>query len=170
MLNNKNALVILWTGNDIPDDLVREIGEIMTRNGVCIPETMKIVYKDQDGLAQCLIREVNGVSTIKFDVATDELAEALKQAVILIGKRFENLLVNTRNLTPFALKLSSELSKAKNNVSFNILGASDEDKALVRAVELISTTKAVIPATLAKKYHFTKEVCETIKIVFNQFT
>lgn len=173
MLGNKNALVILWTGNDMPDYLVEKIAETMTTSGITVPELMKIIYKDQEGLAQCLVREANGVSTVKFDVADNDLAKAIEQAVIYIGKRFEVSLASAKgNLIPFAIELQSALSKARSNVGFNFLNmvADTDDKALIKAVELLSTIPAVIPASLAKKYHITKSVCDVIKQIHNQFT
>lgn len=173
MLGNKNALVILWTGNDMPDYLVEKIAETMTTSGITVPELMKIIYKDQEGLAQCLVREANGVSTVKFDVADNDLAKAIEQAVIYIGKRFEVSLASAKgNLIPFAIELQSALSKARSNIGFNILNMSSDtdDKALIKAVELLSTIPAVIPASLAKKYHITKGVCDVIKQIHNQFT
>lgn len=172
MLGNKNALVLLWTGNELPDYLAGKIAEVLTTNGITMPEMLRMIYKDQDGLAQCLIRETNGTSTIKFDVTDDKLAEAIKQAVIYIGKRFEVSLVSASkgNLVNFALELQQAVSKAHNNAGFNVLNISEEDKALIGAVELISTVNAIIPSSLAKKYHFTKQVCDVIKQIHNQFT
>jgi hypothetical protein len=171
MLGNKNALVILWTGNDIPDHLIGKIGDVLVSNNVTIPEMLKIVYKDQEGLSQCLIREANGVSTIKFDITDDKVAEAIRQAIIYIGKRFEASLTNAKagNLVPFALELQSALSKARSNASFNILCVDADDKALINAVELIATTSAEVPASFAKKWHFSKSVVDVIKQIHNQF-
>lgn len=170
MLSNKNALVVMWTGNEVSDDLIKKIAEYLVDSGVTIPELLKIIYKDQDGIAQCMVREANGVQTIRFDVTTDELAEALKQAIIFIGKRFEASLTNARgNLVPFALELQQALSKARSAVGFNFLGVSNEDKALIKAVELIATTNAVIPKPLAQKYHITKQVCDIVRQIHNQF-
>lgn len=172
MLGKKNALVIFWTGNDMPDYLVGKIAETLTTNGVTVPELLKVVYKDQEGLTKCLIHEANSVSTIKFDITDDSLAKALEQAIIYIGKRFEVSLANAKgNLVPFAIELQSALSKARSNIGFNILNMSEDtdDRALIKAVELISTTSAVVPASLAKKYHMTKNVFDVIKQIHNQF-
>ena len=172
MLGNKNALVLLWTGNDLPDYLVTKIAEILTTNWITVPELLKVVYKDQEGLAQCLVREANGVSTVKFDLTDDDLAEAIKQAVIYVGKRFEVSLANAKgNLVPFAIELQSALSQARSNIGFNSLNilSDTDDKALIKAVELLSTVPAVIPPSLAKKYHITRGVCDVIKQIYNQF-
>jgi len=172
MLGNKNALVLLWTGNDLPDYLVTKIAEILTANRITVPELLKVVYKDQEGLAQCLVREANGVSTVKFDVTDDSLAKAIEQAVTYIGKRFEASLTNAKgNLVQFAIELQSALSQARSNIGFNSLNMLSEtdDKALIKAVELLSTVPATIPAPLAKKYHITKSVCDVIKQIYNQF-
>ena len=170
MQNSKNALVILWTGNPISEYLVQKIVEPFIVNNVTTPELLTFVYKDQDGLANCLVKEANGISTIKFDIVDDKLSEALEKSIIYIGKRFEASLINAKgNLVFFAIDLQSALTKARTNASFNSIGISDDDKALINAVELLATTKAIIPASLAKKYHMNKSVFDVIKQIHNQF-
>ena len=170
MLNEKNALVILWTGNKMPEELVATIGNTLIVNGITIPEHLTVVYKDAEGVAKALVREANGISTLHIDIADNHTTEAVRQAVVYIGKRFEASLTNTKgNLTEFALKLNNAVQIAHSNIGFNPISDNEQDRALIKAVEVISTVDAVIPATLARKYHITKQVCDVIKMVYNQF-
>ena len=106
MQNSKNALVILWTGNPISEYLVQKIVEPFIVNNVTTPELLTFVYKDQDGLANCLVKEANGISTIKFDIVDDKLSEALEKSIVYVGKRFEASLINAKgNLAFFAIDL-----------------------------------------------------------------
>ena len=170
MLNKKNALCLLWVGNEIPDRLVISIKDLLVGNGITIPEMLTIVYKDEDGIAQSLIKEANGVSTIRFDITDKTTEDAFRRALAYIGERFEVSLSNTKaGLVPFALDLQSQLSKARNNISFNPMFVKREDKLLNDAITLIATTNIPIPQGLKKKLRITEEVRDTIKQIYNQF-
>lgn len=171
MSGNKNALVLLWTGNEMPEDMVMLIKDILIKNGITIPEYLVAVYKDAEGIANSLVKEADGISTFRIDIADNQVAEALKQAIIFIGTRFEASLINAKgnNLAQFTLELHTAVQSAHNNIGFNPYGGSEQERALVKAVKLISTTSAVIPSSLARKYHITKQVCDVIKLVHNQF-
>jgi len=169
-MTTNNALVLLWKGENLPDYLVKKVAEILITNGVCMPEMLTIKYKDENSVADALLRDtllrdVN-VMTVQKDV--DEVAEAVKQAVIYIGRRFENSLTGANgpigNIATFAIELSNAVSTAKRNMSFIGVGSKDE---LLTAIKILSETKAVIPSSLAKKYHFTQNVVDVIKKVYN---
>lgn len=167
MLSKKNALVLLWTGNDLPDYLVEKIADILTTNGITMPELLKVVYKDEEGLATALIQEHNGVTTVKFNVKDDQ--SPLEEALTYICKRFEVSLHDTTNgLITFALKLQTELNDAGVTISCNPLNASDDDKALTNAVEIIATSS--ITPTLLRKHHISSNVIKIIKQIYNLFT
>jgi hypothetical protein len=165
---NNNALIVLWKGNSIPDYLVGKIAEILTLNNVCTPEMLTIKYKDCDGIANALIRDAESSANVSTKKDDDTIAEAIKQSVIYIGKRFERSLVIAdaplNNTSVFAIELSNAVSKERRNISFTGVGSNNE---LLTAVEILSTEKGIIPRSLAKKYHFTKNVVEVIKTVYN---
>lgn len=161
-----NALVLLWEGNQLPDYLVKKVAEVLIVNGICIPEMLTVKLLDEDAVTKAILRDASKVAvdtTVKPD---RNLAEAVKQAVIYIGKRFEDSLKDTNghehNLV-FAINLSNAVTTARRNMSFIGVGTNDE---LLTAIEILSTTNAVIPASLAKKYHFTQDVVNVIKEVY----
>ena len=164
---NNNALVLLWMGENLPDYLVEKIAEILLNNGICIPEMLTIKYKDEDGLANTLIRDAN-TNKIQFETVdnSNNIAEAVKQSVIYIGKRFEASLKGTNgNLALFALELNAACISARDIISFSGTNSGTE---ILKAVEILATTDAIIPSPLAKKYHFTQNVVEVIKKVYQR--
>lgn len=159
-----NALILLWKGNAIPDYLVQKIAEVLTTNSICIPEMLTVCYKDENAISNALLNTSN--PTIDFCKTEIETDEAVMNAVIYIGKRFEaSLPRNNGSLTQFAIELAEAVAKAKQRISFNGTDSSDE---ILTAVEIIATKNAVIPAFLAKKYKFTTHVVDVIKKIYEK--
>lgn len=171
MLNNKHAIVILYSGSEMPDYIGQKIGELLITSGLTIPENVTIVYKDQESVSKALIRDaINTVPSIKFETKnSDDLAEAIKSAIIYIGERFKGTLANANgNMVLFVLELTSALMEERDNNSFNFLNLTGDQ--LRKAVEIISTNEYIIPTTLARKYHFTKSVVDAIKSVYSKIS
>lgn len=171
MQNKKNAIVILYTGDELPDYVAGKIVEQLATSGVTIPEMVKLIYKDEQEITNVMIKEhpVEAIKVEEHKESTDYLAEAIKQAVVYIGKRFEGSLTNTNgNYIAFAMQLAEALSEERINGSFNILSPGDKTP-LHTAVEVLSKNEYVIPKPLARKYHFTQQVIETIKIIYKRF-
>ena len=165
-----NAVVLLWKGKNIPDYIVEKVAEILINSGVCIPEMLTIKVLDDDAVAKAVVREVSSVN-VESSIKTDcNLAEAVKQSVIYIGKRFEASLKGTNgasgNIGMFAIELTNAVRTERYNTSFIGVGTNNE---LLTAIEILSTTNAVIPASLAKKYHFSQDVVEIIKKVHHSY-
>lgn len=165
-----NALVLLWKGDQLPDYLVKKVAEVLLTNSICTPEMLTIKVLDEDAVTNALIRNACVSDNITVARNNEDLMEAVKQSVIYIGKRFEASLKGTNgpigNIALFAIELSNAVSTAKRNTSFIGVGTNDE---LLTAVEILSTTAAVIPASLAKKYHFTQNVVDVIKKVYHSY-
>lgn len=165
-----NALILLWKGEDLSDYLVQKVAEFLVLNGICTPEMLTIKYKDEDGVANALLRDVSQatvVSTVKTDDI--EVEQAVKNAVVYIGERFKDSLIHTYDnvgIANFTIELYDAVTTAKRNISFVGVGTKDE---LLTAVEILSTANATIPSPLAKKYHFTKDVIKVIKKVYNSY-
>lgn len=156
---SNNALILLWKGQNLPENLVKKIAEVLLTNQVCIPEMLTIKYKDEESVANALIRDCN--ATVTTITTENSVSEAVKQAVIYIGTRFEKTLnVPNGDLTAFAIKLLLAFQDEKS------ISSTHE---LYNAVEIIATSKAVIPHTLARKYHFTQKVCDIIKKIYNTY-
>lgn len=167
---NSHALILLWQGESVPDYLVQKVAEILINNGICAPERLIAKYKDADGIANALLRDIAPTQFNTAKKENAELAEAVKQAVVYIGKRFEASLTGTNgptgNIAMFAVELSNAVTTARRNISFVGVGTNNE---LLTAIEILSTTTAVIPPSLAKKYHFTQNVVDVIKKVYNSY-
>lgn len=164
MKANNNALVILWKGKELPDYLAQKVAEILITNGICIPEMLTMKYMDEESVAKALVRDnANRINVFDED-RKDIIAETVKQSVIYIGKRFEASLTGTNgNLAQFAIELKNAIMDTRNSTVFNAVGTEPQ---LLKAVEIIATTTAIIPAALAKKYHFSQNVVEVIKMVY----
>ena len=164
-----NALVLLWKGNAIPDYLIKEIAEILASKKVCMPELLTIVSKDDDAIASALIKDIcaKGEETTISSTSTQD---AINNAVIYIGERFKNSLSGTNgpigNVAIFAIELSNAVATSRRNISFVGVGTNDE---LLTAIEILSTVNGKIPSNLAKKYHFTQNVVEVIKKIYNSY-
>ena len=165
-----NAVVLIWQGDKLPDYLATKIAEVLITNGVCIPEMLTVKVLDEDAVTNALLNKVSVSSNITVVKTANELAEEVKQAVVYIGKRFEGSLKGTNgpigNIAAFAIELSNAVAVARRNTSFIGVGTSDE---LLTAIEILSTTNAVIPSPLAKKYHFTQNVVDIIKKVYHSY-
>jgi hypothetical protein len=153
-MSKKHALVMLWTGNSISDETIKQVATTLVQSKVTIPELLTCVYKDEVGIADSIVNiPVSGFKE-----------EAVKQSVIYIGKRFNNALTNTNgDLSTFAAQLSNACTIDKLNSQWN--NCSDESE-LLKAVEIISTTDSIIPQTLARQYHFSQRVVSIIKQVY----
>lgn len=152
---SNNALILLWKGQNLPENLVKKIAEVLLTNQICIPEMLTIKYKDEESVANALIRDCNTTATII--TSENGVSEAVKQAVIYIGTRFEKTLNAPHgDLTAFTIELSLAVK-------------SEIERSVYNAVEIIATMKTVIPNTLARKYHFTQKVCDIIKKIYNAY-
>ena len=171
MSTTNHALIILWNGKDMPDHVVTEIVQYMHSAGVCIPELTKAIYKDQKGIVDSIIRDVDK-TCLKVDIQEDEQQEAIKQSVIYIGERFSKYLKGTvrPNVLNFAMAITEAVSKARVNVGANPSAENEYDKALLNAVEIIATARDRIPASVARKYNITTNIVSVISQVYYQFT
>lgn len=175
MSGNKNAVVLLWTGNDLPDYLVEKLAELLTTSGICVPELLKARVYDQQGINDALIRDLSKEDIIPQvfvgENQENKTADVIKNAVIYIGKRFEATLMNAKgNYIPFALSLDEAVREARTTASFNILSPElMENRALLEAIEALATKKAMIPTNFAKKYHVTQTVVDIVAQVYNKY-
>lgn len=167
MAGNKYALVLLWTGDPLPTEVLESVVSVLTQNGITIPELVKAIYKDQRGIADSIIADEKSVQVKTETVGTTfeqiDNMEAIKQSVIYIGKRFEASLASAKgNMTQFAIELAHAYNMAKHSEYM-------DKEPILSAVEIISTKTGIIPRTLAREYHFTNKVVETIKAIYHQF-
>lgn len=162
MLNEKNAVIILWTGNKMPDTIAERIATLLCESGVTIPEWLKVVYMDEAAVSKAMLRNTAGKETFVVEVPNNE-EEAIKKSVEYIGTRFASEL---KDPVKFAVKLYSELSRAKSSIKFEPECETVNEKALVNAVGILATASRPIPPTLTRKYHITTSVIDIIRHVY----
>ena len=163
-----NALILLWAGESIPDYMVQKVAEVLITGGLCIPEMLTIKYKDENSIANALLRDDLSKDGIIIEKKSTGTPEEVKQAIIYIGERFKASLSGTNsssgNLAMFAIELNNAVITARRNISFTGVGSQDE---LLTAIEIISTVDAIVPQSLVRKYHFTQNVIDVIKKIYN---
>ena len=155
-MSKKHALVLMWDGKTIDEHTIAQIATVLMHNRITVPELLTSVYKDAEGIADSLIKEA---AIVKVE-AEDNAAEALKVAIVYIGKRFEVALTNTNgDLSTFAAELSNACTVDRVEMRWN----GGEKSELLKAVDIISEADAIIPPSLARKYHFSSRVVAIIK-------
>lgn len=165
-MSNKNAIVIVWEGKEIPDQLTTEICRMLFDNKITYPEMLTCRVYDAKGISDAIIRDIT-VTEEKTTFSDESAEEAVKKAIVFIGERFEASLADTKNSWVFAFELRNAVCDARRNIGFNILsGEHSANKALLNAVEIIATKDAMISASFAKKYHITQVVVDIIKNVY----
>lgn len=150
-----NAILILYSGNEMPDILVEKMVGMIVQHGVAVPENITVVVKDADAIAKALIREnCEHISFVENRISEDE---AIKNAAVYIGTTFES---SIRNTAMFAIELSCAVNKAS---------IANKESNLLKAIEILSTKSGVLPKAIARKYHFTSEILNVIKKVYNTY-
>jgi uncharacterized protein (DUF111 family) len=155
-----NALIILWSGDKISDYQVGKIMEQLVLSGIAEQQNITVVYKDEDSIANALLREATVTGVVVTDQKEPSVTEAIKNAVIYIGKRFEVSLASTNaDLTSFTIELVRAVNAAK---------ATGYEPELLNAIEILSTSTGKIPGKLVEQYHFTKQAIAIIKKVYKR--
>lgn len=155
-----NALVLLWRGKKLPDYLVQKIAEILFIDGICIPEMLTVKYMDEKSIAQCLVKETSTAFVDLKEMPEEPKNEAVKNAIIYIGDKFENSL-QSHDLRSFSIEITTEYLFSGD------FGVIDEN--LKTAVEILATTKPLaIPRSFAKKYGFDRNVLLIIKKLYKR--
>lgn len=153
---NKNALIIMWVGNEPSDAIVEAIKDILVTTNTTVPEMLTIVYKDEDGMASSLIQDVQ--KEIKeIDV---KVIDHIKWAVEQIGTMFADELKEADvNIIPFTSKFQKVILEYlwMNHTQY---------EGIFNAAKIIATSRGVIPKALAKKYHFSENICKCIKQIY----
>lgn len=155
-MSKKHVLILMWDGKELTEAAINQVATALVQHRITVPELLTSVYKDAEGIADSLIKEV---SIVKAEAENDN-AEALKAAIVYIGKRFEVALTNTNgDLSTFAAELSNACTVDRVEMRWNGGGKSE----LLKAVDIISEADAIIPPSLARKYHFSSRVVAIIK-------
>lgn len=140
MSNSQHVIVIMYNGKDIPEykqeDVMAAIIALLATNNICIPELTTVVYKDSEGIAASIARDVFGA---KEQVVQPVTEDPIKNALTYIKKRYETELAQS-NLTSLVLTLAKDIDAHKKAVKKGKEG----DILLMNALEIIVTSNVSI--------------------------
>ena len=147
-----NAIVILYTGDKIPDTVVKNAADALSdftdENAV-----VKLCTLDTDSIATAIVGETAKKYTVNVQHEKSEEQEAIESAILYISGLFGKLLAE------------KAISKFKLLLAMNIAS----DAKLKTAIEILSTKKYTLSIKLMKKYHFSKSVIDAIKDVYTMY-
>ena len=163
-MKNNNAIIILWQGRDVSEYIIERIQTFLVSNGICEPQDMTVVLKDENSIANAILRDtVNKHCNVESNIirfAKEPESATIEHAVVYIGGRFEASLSNTIG---FTVDITQQVLEAKSRSI-----KTTEDDRLLAAIEIIAKNKASISNTLARKYHFNTSVVKIITDIYNK--
>ena len=144
-----NAIVILYTGDKIPDTVVKNAADALSdftdENAV-----VKLCTLDTASIATAIVGETAKKYTVNVQHEKSEEQEAIESAILYISGLFGKLLAE------------KAISKFKLLLAMNIAS----DAKLKTAIEILSTKEYTLSIKFMKKYHFSKSVIDAIKDVY----
>lgn len=151
--NEPRALVIVWQGKEVPDEVVAQIVAMMAQCKATIPELVTAKQFDADGLAKCI---GNTIHVDGSDILNNKDLDPIYNAIVFIGTKYEECLGNTNK---FSIHLSSDLSDEK----YKRTTGKPADEGLISAVEILATkTISSKYATVLSEYGIKKNILEVI--------
>lgn len=123
-----NALVIMWSGKDIPDHIVAKIAELLIANKVCIPELLTIKSLNEDDITKAI-----SVKTIDANPASEN-TRAIQNAFEYIGTRFATSLNNSTPAFAACIANAVAIAKTKLEVGYSL---QEDELALMNAIRIL---------------------------------
>lgn len=160
-----NALVFLWPnkGLDISPEVVTKMSQVLVQTGYCDLKDITVKYMDESEIAKATAAHTCSlVYAAKTPANNDE--EAMKNALIYIANRFQKYL---GNVVLFTVNLANAVSTAKQNISFTGVGSNTD--ALLNAVEIIATKRALVMPNFAKKHNLSQGIIDAIVTVYKSY-
>ena len=163
-MKNNNAIIILWQGRDVSKYIIERIQTFLVSNGICEPQDMTVVLKDENSIANALLRDtVNKHCNVESNIVRfvkEPESTAIEHAVVYIGGRFEASLSNTIG---FTVDITQQVLEAKSR-SFKTA----EDNSLLAAIEIIAKNETSIPTALLRKGHLNQSLVKIITDIYNK--
>lgn len=151
-----NAIVITYVGESPSQALIEKIAGMLVGNGVTFPELLKIVTKDDESIADALL-------STELQSTESQVVEAFDKttaAAIFIGKKFAKTLASGDNYRAFAIALVKAVINAKSYDS-------EENTALLNAIETIANCEVTKLHKVARFYRITNDAINVIRQVYN---
>lgn len=127
--NEPRALVIVWQGKEVPEEIVAEIIATMTQCKATIPEMVTAKQFDADGLAKCIGGYIN-IDT--SGILNKKDLDPIYNSIVFIGTYYKECIANSN---AFALQLSADLSTER----YKRATGKPANDALMNAVEILAT-------------------------------
>jgi len=157
MSNKAHCIVIMYNGKDIPEQSYKKIMgglmEVLVSAGICVPELASITYKDTEGLASSLARDILLAKENKVTPITEDPVE---NALIYISERYRKEL-DQPNIITLVVKLSNDLFAHKEQV----IKGMDGDILLMNALEIVCTNG--IKKSMLTKHKISERAMNTIR-------
>lgn len=151
------AIVIVWQGKEVPEDIIARMIDIMADCRAVVPELVTVKQFDADGLAKCIGGHINIDTT---GILNKEDLDPIINAIVFIGTRYKEYIANN---SAFALRLSSDLADEK----YKRATGKPVDEALLTAVEILATkTVSSRYATFLNEYGMEKSTLEVIHTAY----
>ena len=152
------AIVIVWQGKEVPEDIMAKIIAVMADCGAAIPEMVTVKQFDADGLAKCIGGHINIDTT---GILNKEDLDPIYNAIVYIGTKYKEYITNNN---AFALRLSSDLADEK----YKRATGKPVDEVLLTAVEILSTkTVTSRYAPFLNEYGIKKSPLEIIHTAYH---
>lgn len=155
------AIVIVWQGKEVPEDIIARMIAIMADCGAAIPEMVTAKQFDADGLAKCIGGSIN-IDT--SGILNKEDLDPIYNAIVFIGTYYKECIANTG---AFALQLSADISTERYKRSTG----KPTNESLMTAVEILAT-KVINShkyANVLSEYGIKKSVLEVIHNAYRYY-
>lgn len=140
MSNKVHCIAIMYHGSDIPENLqaviMTEMMTVLVSHGICIPELTTIVYKDSEGLALSVAKDIFNA---KDQVVPPVTENPVENALLYLKKRYEKELENS-NLIPLVIKLAEDIRAHKTALANGKTG----DILLMNSLEIVTTNQVTV--------------------------
>ena len=151
------AIIVIYNGKMIDTDAQKALASLLVDFFGAKASEITMVLKDSKGIAETLLRDQQHEVKVEDQTQLSE-KEALEQAIIYIGEKFETDLSSKNNdaFGAFAFSLAQELTEGR-------------DENVRTAVEIIATTQEKVSKQLCVKYKINSKVLNLIKICYNRY-
>ena len=146
MSNKTHCIVIMYNGKDIPEDqqapLMSSLVDIIASAGVTMRELTSVTYKDTEGIASSLARDI---LLAKQHVVTPITEDPVQNALTYLSDRYRRQ-IDQANVIPLIVQLSDDIRAHKAAIN----RGEDGDVILMNALKIISTN--TVTKQVLKKY------------------
>ena len=163
MSNNMEprAIVIVWQGKEVPEDIMARMIAIMADCGAAIPEMVTAKQFDADGLAKCIGGCINIDTT---GILNKNDLDPIYNSIVFIGTYYKECIANP---SAFALQLSADLSTER----YKRATGKPANDALMNAVEILATKTISTNkySAVLTEYGMKKNILEVIHTAYRYY-